>query len=626
MTDIRVKRYFIVFLIMFAALISLYGCGEDGPAQSATVVGTVSDTALSPIAGASVTAGSVSSSTGSDGSYTLERVTSGVQSFSVSASGYVSVSKTIDVAPMTTTYIPGTILEKKDSKSTDIGSGGGEVTNSDGSVKLDMPAGALSSDLSVVITNCSFLSAPLPVPDGYKLVSLVYISPPETVLAKPATLSMPAPVESPVSFYRFNSSTPAWESLTAGPVSSSTVSVDIINFGWIAAVVPISAGNISGKVVSSAGGGIAGADVRTPSNLAVTDSSGNYTLSNIPVSTVSVTASKVGYLESLVNVVVQADKTVTAGDITLSPVSSNGSVSGKILPASGSGVIAGARVVAGGKTAYSDSNGDYTISELSSGSVTVSVYAYGYVNRDAAVSITSGGTASMDFRLVAVSVSDFSDGFESESSIWSAAGLWNRIKNSTLTNNTLTPRYVTFSSGDDGALPSAHGGSYSYWFGGSATGSYIGEQYSLDLELSGGRSTLLATIKGALVSPSISLVGYSTVTLTFWTWWEVEARDPSTFDQMLIKISEDGGSSWGTLMKLNPEFSSTEDESKPYSSGGFFTPGVWVKQQYDLTSYAGKTVKLAFDFDATDVNSNGFRGWLIDDISVSKDAISPASR
>ncbi len=618
------KKYLIASLIVFTALFGLYGCGEEGPSQSATVVGTVADTSLNPISGASVVAGSVSSSTGSDGSYVLERVTNGLQAFSVSMSGYVSVSRTVDVAPMTTTYVPKIVLERKDSKSTDIGSGGGEVTNSDGYVKLEIPAGALSSALSIVITNCNFLSAPLSVPDGYKLVSLVYISPPETVLSKPATLTVPAPLETPVSFYWFNTADSVWESLGDGTRSSDIVSVSINKFGWIAAVVPVSAGNISGKVVSSSGSAIEGADVYTSSHLTVTDSSGNYTLSNLPVGTVSITASKTGYTESSASVVVQAGKTVTADNITLSPVSSYGSVSGKILPASGSGVITGARIVAGGKTAYSDSNGNYTVSELPAGTVTVSVYAYGYVNQDASVSITAGRSASKDFRLASVAVSEFSDGFESDSG-WDADGLWNRIQNSTLSANTLSPTHVTFPSGDDGSLPSAHGGSYSFWFGSSDTGSYIGTQDASDEAGSGGTSVFYPPIKGPLISPDISLLGYSTATLTFWTWWEIEARGTASYDQMKVKISEDGVI-WSSLLKLNPDVSFSEHEDKPYSSGGFFTPGIWVKHQYDLTAYVGKQINIAFDFEALDEKSNGFRGWFIDDVSVSKDAITPASR
>ena len=620
----RTKRYIIFFLLLVVS-VGLIGCGENGPSQSANVVGTVADTALIPISGASVVVGSVSSSSGSDGSYTLERVTNGLQNFSVSASGYVSVSKTIDVAPMTTTYISKIILEKRDSKSTDIGSGGGDVANSDGSVKLSIPAAALSSDISIVITNCNLLSAPLPVPDGYKLVSLVYISPIGTVLAQPVTLSI-IPSETPVSFYWFDVSASEWKSLGAGTVSSGTVSVSVNNFGWIAAVVPISAGNISGKVVSSAGGAITGADIRTSSNLTVTDSSGNYTLSNLPVGTVSVTASKVGYEEGTTSVVVKAGETVSAGNITLSPVSSYGSVSGKILAASGSGVISGARIVASGKTSYSDSNGDYIISGLTPGIVTVSVYATGYVNQeDPAVSITAGGTASKNFRLENVAVSEFVDDFEGANKGWNISGLWNRVDNPQDIRDVLIDgNYVSLP--DAGYLPSAKSATHVYWFGNSDTGSYIGTQDIPNERVhSGGTSTTVQI--GTLESPSISLVGYSNATLSFWTWWEVESRNissiGSSFDLMQVSISCDGVN-WNPLGRMNPDSSSGNDYI-PYSSGGYNKLGEWVKHQYDLTSYVGKSVRIRFEFFSLDQYSNGFRGWFIDDVSISKDAISAAS-
>lgn len=621
------KKILALFAVICMALFGLYGCGDDGPSQSATVVGTVTDTSLNAIAGASVTVGSVSSTTLSDGSYTLERASTGLQDFSVSASGYVSVSKIIDVAPMTTTYVPKTVLARKDSKSTDIGPGGGEVTNSDGSVKLEIPAGALSSDLSIVVTNCSLLSVPLPVPDGYKLVSLVYISPPETVLSTSATLSVPAPSENPVYFYWLNASSSAWDALGEGVVSSGTVSVSIARFGWVAAVVPVSSGSVSGKVVSSAGGSVAGADVYTSSHFTATDSSGDYTLSNLPAGTVSITASKTGYTGSSVSTVVQAGTTVTADNITISPVSSYGSVSGKILPSSGSGVISGARIVAEGKTSYSDSNGNYTISELPAGTVTVSVYAYGYVNQSASVSVTAGSATSKNFRLdaVDVSASGLSDDFETDKG-FSAIGLWNRVLNPQTIKNTIVDLgYVTLP--DSGYLPSAKSGNYCYWFGKSDTGSYIGEQDTLAPDPSGGTS--LYSQIGTLESPSISLLGYSTSVLSFWTWWEVESRSLAStgvsFDLMQVDVSDDAGASWSSLGRMNPDYNSSISDI-PYSSGGYNQPGEWVKNEYDLTPYVGKNIKIRFYFSSIDRLSNGFRGWLLDDFSVGSGTITPASR
>lgn len=619
----------ILLLLAVIAMGGLLGCGgDDGPSQSATVIGSVAGISLSPVSGASVNIGGVSSATGPDGTYSLDRVTSGLQVLSVSAAGYISVSRTVDVAPMATTYVPKIVLEVRDSKSTGIGSGGGEATSSDGTIILSIPSGALTSTVSVVVTNCDLLSVPYPVPSGYKLVYLAHISPADTVLLSAATLYIPTPSESPVTFYHFNSSTSTWDSLGAGTPADGKTSISLTKFGWIAAVVPLaSPGSITGKVVSSAGGAVAGADVIAGGSIAVTDASGNYTLSNLAAGTVSVNASKAGYSSASLSVTVVAGRTVTAADISLSPVSGYGSVSGKILSSVGSVVIVGARVVAAGKTAYSDSNGNYSISDLSPGAVTVSVYAYGYENKSESVTITAGTTATKDFRLAAVSVSDFSDNFEGDKG-WTATGLWNRKNNPQTVKNTLVDGgYVTLP--DSGYLPAANSGTHVYWFGGSDTGSYIGTQAGYDTPGSGGESDFLAVFKGDLISPTVNLSGYSVATLSFWTWWEIESRLISragtTFDLMEIGVYDASVGTWEVLGRLNPDYN-TIHVSIPYSSGGFNKSGEWIKHQYDITSFVGKNIKLRFRFDALDVGSNGFRGWLIDDVSISKDPISPAWR
>lgn len=618
----------ILLLLAVIAMGGLLGCGgDDGPSQSATVIGSVAGISLSPVSGASVNIGGVSSATGPDGTYSLDRVTSGLQVLSVSAAGYISVSRTVDVAPMATTYVPKIVLEVRDSKSTGIGSGGGEATSSDGTIILSIPSGALTSTVSVVVTNCDLLSVPYPVPSGYKLVYLAHISPADTVLLSAATLYIPTPSESPVTFYHFNSSTSTWDSLGAGTPADGKTSISLTKFGWIAAVVPLaSPGSITGKVVSSAGGAVAGADVIAGGSIAVTDASGKYTLSNLAAGTVSVNASKAGYSSASLSVTVVAGRTVTAADISLSPVSGYGSVSGKILSSVGSVVIVGARVVAAGKTAYSDSNGNYSISDLSPGAVTVSVYAYGYENKSESVTITAGTTATKDFRLAAVSVSDFSDNFETTTNPWSViSGSWNRVYRPQNIENKIATElgYVVLPPGDSGNLPLPNSGDYCYWFGNSDTGSYIGVRDTETPIPAGGVS--MNSQMGTLESPSINLSGYSIATLSFWTWWEIESRTADDFDQMIVMVSDDGVN-WNSLGLLNPTGFKSNISDIAYSSGGYDKSGIWVKNQYDLTPYAGKVVKIRFFFNSVDRLSNGFRGWLIDDVSISKDPISPAWR
>jgi hypothetical protein len=85
---------------------------------------------------------------------------------------------------------------------------------------------------------------------------------------------------------------------------------------------------------------------------------------------------------------------------------------------------------------------------------------------------------------------------------------------------------------------------------------------------------------------------------------------------MDIEISTDGGMSWTSLGLLNPLNDVDGEEWKPYSSGGLAQPIIWVNHLFDLSNFVGNTVHLAFYFDSGDDLYNGFRGWFVDDVSV----------
>ncbi len=58
-----------------------------------------------------------------------------------------------------------------------------------------------------------------------------------------------------------------------------------------------------------------------------------------------------------------------------------------------------------------------------------------------------------------------------------------------------------------------------------------------------------------------------------------------------------------------------------YTSGGYVTPAIWVQQYVDLSPYAGNIIRVRFMFNTGDQLYNGYRGWVIDDISVSPNQI-----
>jgi len=629
--------------LLFVGLALCSGCGENAP-SSATVAGLVIDTATAAVSGATVNVSGVSGTTQSNGSYSLTGVTIGLQTVSVSAPGFVSQSKQVSVNALETNYVPVFVLQRADSKSTDVGSGGGEVRNSDGSVIVTVPENALKSSTTITVTKCDVSSAPAPAPTGYKFVSLVYITPVSVSLEKTVTLTIPLPAEvsseSSVPFYRFDTTTLNWVSIGSGAVNAAanTISIEISNFGWIAAAKALGSGygTVIGRVVSSTGPAIAGAEVIFSSNSSVTDSNGNYTLSNMPGGSATINAYATGYTANSVSVTVAAGVITNASDIVLASTAPvYGTISGQVSSAVSGAAVSGARVTASGKTAYTDSSGNYSITNAVPGSVDVSVYAYGYESKTTGTVVTAGAGSAVNFSLRVVTVTTFSDDFETDkgwvssiSYIYSPKSLWNRIANNVAIKDSFAPVYVTLPdfSTNSGAIPLAHSGSYSYWFGEEDKGCYIGEQQTVppDTALSGGTSA--ARYQGDLTSPSITMEGYAAGTLSFWTWWEVESMHSATgFDVMEIKITSDGGKNWTRIATLNPTVDPPGQQYYlPYSSGGFNKEGVWVKHKYDISSYAGKTVQIRFSFSANDVYYNGFRGWFIDDVAVDASAISPS--
>ena len=610
------------------------GCGEDGAIKSGVVIGSVVNSSYAPVSGATVTVGGVTSTTGSNGNYSISSVTSGLQTLSVVASGYITVTKQITVSALDNTNVPIIVMSIKDSKSTEIGAGGGEVTSTDGAVKLTIPAGALKAPTGISVTHPDLLTAPLSAPEGYKIIYLVYITPENTILDASATLTIPLPAEvasySSVPFFRFEMSSLSWVAVLSGTVSTptNTISVSIGKFGWYAAAIPVSQGSVTGKVVNSSGTALAGASVWITSSTTVTDFSGNYRLNNIASGNTTVYANTSGYSKNSVSVTVNTGAVANASNIVLTPTSSiYGTITGKVTKTSDGSAISGAKISAAGIYTYTDSSGNYILSGVNPGSIGVTVNAYGFSSKTDTVSVAAGTTSSKDFSMDTVSVSSFFDDFETDNG-WTYTGLWNRFNYNSAIKDTLSPVWVTLPDG--GTVPSPYSGSYSAWFGDPSTGSYIGTQntgYDSSNPLSGGTST--GIVSGNLSSPAISLNGYTDATLSFWTWWEVESFNLATgFDMMKIQLSSDNAATWIDLGALNPSADpdpSLRAECIPYSSGGFNNPGVWVKHQIDISSYTGKTIYVRFSFNSGDQKYNGFRGWFVDDVSISPDKIAVSS-
>ena len=243
---------------------------------------------------------------------------------------------------------------------------------------------------------------------------------------------------------------------------------------------------------------------------------------------------------------------------------------------------------------------------------------------------TNGTAVELDTGVVTFTATPI-EGFETASG-WGATGFWHRSTLAGIINQAFTDGLVTLGAGDAsaGAMPSPFAGTYSFWYGtepgagvGTENGNYIGPRSGNNANgsLSGGESTVANT--GVLSSPAFVVPADGM--LRFETWWEIESFDPQSFDLMNILVEEVGVGT-DSLGTLNPVVDPDGAPNQPFTTNGFNLAPGWVGFNVSLNAYAGKTIKLHFDFNTLDANYNGFRGWLLDNVRVVPEPIILFSR
>jgi uncharacterized repeat protein (TIGR01451 family) len=226
-----------------------------------------------------------------------------------------------------------------------------------------------------------------------------------------------------------NNNAPAYYAIYAQSQGYWEVSTNIIVQGNSNAVVdlvatPICYATVTGSVVYSDTGLPATnlpVSVSTGNGIyTTTDSQGNYTVTNailgtdnVPVNG-SVEASAAGYYASSTNIMVSnCNQTVTAPVLRLTPVPvihyNYGAITGVVLDVQTRQPITNAYVSAYNGGTYTDSNGDYAISNLLVGSgattnstFTVYAEANNYFESASNVTVNAGETSTQDFNLLRI--------------------------------------------------------------------------------------------------------------------------------------------------------------------------------------------------------------------------------
>lgn len=200
------------------------------------------------------------------------------------------------------------------------------------------------------------------------------------------------------------------------PVGTVTVTASLSGFASQTASVTVASGStstqnfalapsgtpgaITGQVTdSSTSAALAGATVGYSGGSTTTDSSGSYTLSNVPAGTVSVTASLTGYNSQTVSVTVTSGSTSTQ-NFALAPANSGpGSISGKVTNISTGGVIAGATITFSGGSTTSDGSGNYSFSNVAAGAYTLTATHTGYIHLAQNANVSTGASTALNFAM-----------------------------------------------------------------------------------------------------------------------------------------------------------------------------------------------------------------------------------
>ncbi|HSR49383.1 MAG TPA: M36 family metallopeptidase [Acidobacteriota bacterium] len=109
----------------------------------------------------------------------------------------------------------------------------------------------------------------------------------------------------------------------------------------------------------------------------------------------------------------------------------------------------------------------------------------------------------------------------------------------------------------------------------------------------------VGTAEGTVTSPVIDTSGFSSVTLDVLHFWNTENYAAGGFDEMVIQVSTNGGSSWSTIRSID---SATAEPS------GFTTESFSVGSSTQF--------QVRFVFDSVDGQFNDFPGWYIDRVTV----------
>jgi C1A family cysteine protease len=400
-----------------------------GSNASYTVSGTVRSSAGAALSGATVNVAGKSTTTSSTGAFSFTGIAAGSYTVTASLSGYNAYSSaaltvganqvlTITLAPLTYS-VSGTVKSGTAAVAGATVSLGGLTTTSggDGSYSLSgISAGAYTMTVSKV--SYTTYTGSLGISGNLTGFNIALVQPTftvsGTVRAESSTGALLSGAAVTVAGKTVSSDSTGAFSVSGIVAGTYSVSISLPGYTtYTNSALAVSANQtvnavlaplnftVSGAVRagSSTGALVTGAVVRLAGQTATTDGKGAFSVSGVTLGTYALTVTMPGYTTfSNTSLVVNANQVV---GVTLAPLPSVYTVAGTVTSSSGSGLLPGAVVTIGDKSATVSSTGIYSLS-ISAGSYAVSVTKPGYVSYSkSAVSIAA--SQSLNFSLAPVS-------------------------------------------------------------------------------------------------------------------------------------------------------------------------------------------------------------------------------
>jgi hypothetical protein len=413
--------------------------------QLGTVMGIVKDDYNETIAGATVTAAGVTTTTGADGSYTLANIPVGSQTINASATGYRAASVSVTVMADQTTQQDITLPRV-------TGNIKGKITNAVtgqpiNGADVDLLPFPLSFGTSDAGGNYAMTGVPTgpqvilaTAPGYYAKLAVVNVSA-DTTVTQDFALTPQVGAVTGIVFDNFSqpvigatlsvagtsitttSNAEGIYTLSDIPVGAQTINVSVPGLRSATVTVNVVANETVYKDIylETPTGGVRGTVKNTATNQpiagasilvgipfgavyysAFTDGNGNYSLTDIPAQKLILYVGADGFMTAQATVTIVANQTVTQ-DFALTPDTgaTTGTITGVVKNSASNQPVSGATVTVAGTNLSTTSGGDgsYTLSNVPAGSQTLNVTKSGFRSATAQVTVTAGQSVTQDISL-----------------------------------------------------------------------------------------------------------------------------------------------------------------------------------------------------------------------------------